>query len=508
MSNIGKSSTSPSHSYNTRSASGKSPNNNVCYVFDDYDSSSEEDDEDWLTDHEDQVQTDDVSATSEVTLELDSMRLAQLHQFPSSPPKFNEKIRESKRQTNRHANAKKKNDHYVSCDEEDNTIEGDLCKIREHTEKDQLREMLTSSIIQSKPNIAWDDIIGLDIAKSILKKTVILPTRFPSIFTGKRQPFKAILLYGPPGTGKTLCAKAVATELEGCTFYNVSSSDLMSKWAGESEKLVKTLFEMAQGHEGEKVVIFFDEIDSLVVDRDGKFDIFLLFPAKSYHLLSFKQAESDAATRKLLSELLICMDGVEKLDNKVLVLGATNRPWALDPAIRRRFEKRVYIPLPTQLDRCRIIRLHLDDIGHDLSDENFHELGSLTEGYSASDLDVLVRDVLLQPINRCEKASYFVPVKGSAHFKPLPTTWKCPLDCFKNDEILDSDEIKPNVACQSCGCKKMTLWDIPKNKLFVDDITFSDFLQVLGRRSCSTVSPEELRRYDEWTDRFGEKGSN
>lgn len=201
------------------------------------------------------------------------------------------------------------------------------------------------------------------------------------------------------------------------------------------------------------------------------------------------------------------MDGVERLNNKILVLGATNRPWALDPAIRRRFEKRVYIPLPSRDDRSHIIKLHVGETNHKLSEDDFIELGTVTEGLSASDLDVLVRDVLLQPISRCEQASLFVPTQNGTHFKPVPKLWECPVNCVKKFSDDNTGHSKGNMSCSWCGCRRMSLWDIPKNKLCVDDISICDFHHVLRRRSCGTVSIDELRRYDEWTDRFGEKGS-
>jgi len=113
--------------------------------------------------------------------------------------------------------------------------------------------------------VKWEDVAGLELAKEALKETVILPTRFPQLFTGKRKPFKGILLYGPPGTGKSYLAKAVATEVDS-TFFSVSSSDLVSKWQGESERLVRNLFEMAREAEG-RSIIFIDEVDSLCSSR-------------------------------------------------------------------------------------------------------------------------------------------------------------------------------------------------------------------------------------------------
>jgi vacuolar protein-sorting-associated protein 4 len=133
-------------------------------------------------------------------------------------------------------------------------------------ETKKLRSALGSAIISEKPNVKWDDVAGLDAAKEALKETVILPTRFPQLFTGKRKPFKGILLYGPPGTGKSYLAKAVATEVDS-TFFSISSSDLVSKWQGESERLVRNLFEMARESEGGRSIIFIDEVDSLCSSR-------------------------------------------------------------------------------------------------------------------------------------------------------------------------------------------------------------------------------------------------
>merc|ERR1719333_1064265 len=130
----------------------------------------------------------------------------------------------------------------------------------EDAEQARLRKGLEGAIMTEKPNIRWDDVAGLKAAKESLQETVILPTRFPQLFTGKRQPWHGILLYGPPGTGKSFLAKACATEAD-ATFFSISSSDLVSKWMGESERLVRNLFEMAR--ENRPSVIFIDEVDSL-----------------------------------------------------------------------------------------------------------------------------------------------------------------------------------------------------------------------------------------------------
>lgn len=132
-------------------------------------------------------------------------------------------------------------------------------------EKKKLQNQLQGAIVIERPNVKWSDVAGLEGAKEALKEAVILPIKFPHLFTGKRTPWRGILLFGPPGTGKSYLAKAVATEANNSTFFSISSSDLVSKWLGESEKLVKNLFQLAR--ENKPSIIFIDEIDSLCGSR-------------------------------------------------------------------------------------------------------------------------------------------------------------------------------------------------------------------------------------------------
>jgi len=348
-------------------------------------------------------------------------------------------------------------------------------------EKKKLRGALSGAIVSDKPNIKWEDVAGLENAKESLKETVILPTKFPQLFTGNRRPFKGILLYGPPGTGKSYLAKAVATEADS-TFFSVSSADLISKWQGESERLVRNLFEMARESPGGRAIIFIDEVDSLCGSRS--------------------EGESDSA-RRVKTEFLVQMDGVGKTEGQVLVLGATNVPWELDAAIRRRFEKRVYIPLPEAEARSYMVKLHLgDETPHNLEDADFDKLGQITEGASGSDIKVLVKEALMEPLRRCQQAKQFVMDNEGFYYPCIeyPNCSYCP-------PKLSTDPKSKDYDCSRCGAIRMSIWEIPSaEKLKAPKVEVFDFEKCL-KHSCSTVSDEELESYIDWTSKFGQDGA-
>ena len=253
--------------------------------------------------------------------------------------------------------------------------------------KKKMMTQLEGAIVMEKPSIKWSDVAGLEGAKEALKEAVILPIKFPHLFTGKRKPWRGILLFGPPGTGKSYLAKAVATEANNSTFFSVSSSNLVSKWLGESEKLVKNLFDMAR--QNRPSIIFIDEIDSLCSSRSDN--------------------ESESA-RRIKTEFLVQMQGVGNDTEGVLVLGATNIPWVLDSAIRRRFEKRIYIPLPEDHARLEIFKINIGTTPNSLTEEDLRTLARRTEGFSGADISVLVRDSLMQPVRKVQTATHFKKV--------------------------------------------------------------------------------------------------
>jgi len=240
-----------------------------------------------------------------------------------------------------------------------------------------LADQIRQDIILKDLNVTWDDIAELGDAKSLLQEAVVLPMIIPECFNGLRKPWGGVLLYGPPGTGKTMLAKAVSSQARS-TFFNVSASSVVSKFHGESEKMIRTLFEMARHFAPS--VIFMDEIDSITGRRGS--------------------STEHEASRRLKSELLSQMDGINSDEKKqVLVLATTNRPWDLDPAIIRRLEKRIYVPLPDLEARKVCFEIFLKDL-----DENreldYDALAQKSEGYSGADIKVLCRDASMIPMRR------------------------------------------------------------------------------------------------------------
>ncbi|OHS94497.1 ATPase, AAA family protein [Tritrichomonas foetus] len=231
------------------------------------------------------------------------------------------------------------------------------------------QQIIDMGILIKEPDVDWESIAGLaDIKKLLRQNLVILPMR-PDIAHGLLSPWRSVLFYGPPGTGKTFLAKAIATECHR-TFFNITSATITSRFHGESEKLVNYLFDLAE--QMSPSTIFFDEIDALASQRGS--------------------ANENEASRRVKSQLLIKLEGIDtsSKENNIFVLAATNFPWDLDEALLRRFQKRVYIPLPDFDGRKSLILMSLES----LTDEKFdYDLwAEQTDGYSCADITNVCRD--------------------------------------------------------------------------------------------------------------------
>ncbi|RNF06365.1 putative katanin-like protein, putative,serine peptidase, Clan SJ, family S16 [Trypanosoma rangeli] len=297
-------------------------------------------------------------------------------------------------------------------------------------------------------NVGWDDIAGLEHAKRSVEEAIVWPLRRPDLFVGLRDPPRGLLLFGPPGTGKTMIARAIANRAQ-CTFLNISASSLMSKWMGDGEKLVRCLFAVAVVKQPS--VIFIDEIDSLLSVRgEGEMD----------------------SVRRIKTEFLVQLDGVATdRGDRVLLIGATNRPDELDEAARRRMEKRLYIPLPDGPARSELVKrllhtmelqqqlqLHAAEEGnteknarcvvHALDEKDIAEVSASTAGYSGADLKQVCREAAMGPLREVT----------------------------------------------------MRLTDVSLSEL--RPIQRKDFVQAL-RRIRPSVGASEVRRYVEWNTQFG-----
>ncbi|XP_028396894.1 katanin p60 ATPase-containing subunit A-like 2 [Dendronephthya gigantea] len=251
----------------------------------------------------------------------------------------------------------------------------------------ELAAVVSRDIYLDNPDVGWHDIVGLESAKRLVKEAVVYPIKYPQLFTGILSPWKGLLLYGPPGTGKTLLAKAVATECN-TTFFNISASTIVSKWRGDSEKLVRVLFELARFHAPS--TIFLDELESLMSQRGAG-----------------SGGGDHEGSRRMKTELLIQMDGLAKSNDLVFLLAASNLPWELDHAMLRRLEKRILVNLPSEEARKQMLLNHLPPTinsptsGLDIKTEiDYNLFAQKLEGYSGSDIKLLCKEAAMRPLRK------------------------------------------------------------------------------------------------------------
>lgn len=300
--------------------------------------------------------------------------------------------------------------------------------------------------------VSWDDIVGSEGVKKVLDEIIRLPRELPHLYTGNRKAARSVLLYGPPGTGKTLMGKAMAHEA-GVSFFSVSSADLISKWVGESEKYIKCLFEMVKA--AKPCILFLDEVEALCSKReDGKHGA------------------------QTVQQFLTQLDGITNSGSMdgVFVLACTNLPWALDEAMRRRLEHRIYLGLPTSRERAALLRHYIGKNEHCLSATQFEELAQWCEHFSSADIQQLCTTASMIPLNEIPSATHFqlledgrLMVREASHREALPMTYS---------QVVD----KTLIAAQP--------------------VAYVHLIRAL-EHTKSTVDVGKLGEYERWTTQYG-----
>ncbi|KAL6605910.1 hypothetical protein ACP70R_041563 [Stipagrostis hirtigluma subsp. patula] len=296
--------------------------------------------------------------------------------------------------------------------------------------KDEYERNFISAVVPpNEIGVKFDDIGALEDVKKTLDELVTLPMRRPELFSHGNllRPCKGILLFGPPGTGKTLLAKALATEA-GANFISITGSTLTSKWFGDAEKLTKALFSFASRLA--PVIIFVDEVDSLLGARGGAFE--------------------HEATRRMRNEFMAAWDGLRSKENqRILILGATNRPFDLDDAVIRRLPRRIYIDLPDAQNRMKILKILLAKENLE-SDFKFDELANTTEGYSGSDLKNLCIAAAYRPVHELLEEEN----KGDTSSR------KTSLRPLKLDDFVQAKaKVSPSVAFDATSMNELRKWN-------------------------------------------------
>jgi SpoVK/Ycf46/Vps4 family AAA+-type ATPase len=273
-----------------------------------------------------------------------------------------------------------------------------LARTQPHKDEGDLEDL----VMREKPDVKWSEVIGLDDAKGALRESIVYPSKRPDLFPLGWP--RGMLLYGPPGTGKTMLAAATANELDGY-FINVDAASMMSKWLGEAEKNVSKLFKMARKYnerEGKPVILFIDEVDSLLGDRNSEV------------------GGEIRAKNQFLSEL----DGVngKGKDTMMYVIGATNKPWSLDEPFLRRFQKRIYVSLPNQEARQKLFKQYTEPLKKS-SRFNLITIARQFDGYSASDIKDVCQGAQLLVVNELFKSpNYHEPINGETAQDPREIT--------------------------------------------------------------------------------------
>lgn len=269
----------------------------------------------------------------------------------------------------------------------------------EQQKQDLAKHDFEDLVMKEKPDVSWAEVIGLDDAKTALRESIVYPSKRPDLFPLGWP--RGMLLYGPPGCGKTILAAATASEIDGY-FINIDAASMMSKWLGEAEKNVAKVFAMARSYaekEGLPVILFIDEVDSLLGNRSSEV----------------------GGEIRVKNQFLSEMDGIngKGKDLKLYVIGATNKPWSLDWPFLRRFTKRIYVQLPTLEARTNLFELYTAPLKRDEKVKPM-ELAKLADGYSASDIKDICQSAQLMVVNELFTNPNYSPEPVVGEEKPQP----------------------------------------------------------------------------------------
>lgn len=328
--------------------------------------------------------------------------------------------------------------------------------VSKHTETKQQRELrrsLEQTLIQPTNNVTWDSIIGLETAKQALKDGILPQLKCPDVFRqGYLKEKKGVLLYGPPGTGKSTLAKALANAAGNVTFMDISPSRLQGRYVGDSQNLCRILFEIA--YERRPTILFFDEVEALMPARNDS---------------------SSGSSGQMTSELLQCITKTPG----VFIVAATNCPWLMDTAFKRRFNDKIFVGLPTPEQRVQVLKHHIGKYPTWLTNSDMQRMTSSMKDYSGDDIEKFSTALTSYAFKRAEQAKYF-------RWIPALDKW---MPC----------------TSKSKNATKMRMTDIPFENILLTPVSWKDYLHVKETFTPNIIDAEYKKQLEKFQTEWGHK---